>query len=67
MWINYTQLFIFFYRCWQIDFLAGIVQIRVIKDFNEAVQNEIHMYGVVVVLGIFVWIAIKMFLDKEET
>lgn len=54
-------------RCWQIDYLAGIVQIKVIKDLNVAIQDEMHIYGVVVVLGIFAWVAIKMFLDKQVT
>ncbi|XP_025205675.1 uncharacterized protein LOC112601981 [Melanaphis sacchari] len=53
------------FTCWQIDDLAGIVEIKLIKEFNISNQRDIYFYAVFVVLGIFVWIGFKMFFDKE--
>lgn len=53
------------FRCWQVDYLAGIVQIKVIKPFKIAIQEDIYICGIFLVLGIFIWIAFKMFIDRE--
>lgn len=67
--INYDTYMIYkifqFVRCWQIDDLAGIVEIKLIKEFNISNQRDIYFYAVFVVLGIFVWVGCKMFFDRE--
>jgi len=53
------------FRCWQVDDLAGIVEIKLIKELNISNQKDIYFYAVFVVIGIFVWIGFKMFSDRE--
>lgn len=52
-------------RCWQVDYLAGIVQIKIIKEFKITIQEDVHLYGVILVLGVFIWIGFKIFSDRE--
>lgn len=53
------------FRCWQVDNLAGIVQIKIVKEFGVEIQNDIHVYGVYLVIGIFIWVGFKIFIDRD--
>lgn len=47
------------------DYLAGIVEIIIINDPKISIQEYLHLYGVYLVLGIFIWVGFKMFFDRE--
>jgi len=55
----------FIFRCWQVDDLAGIVQIRVLKEFQIAIQEDLHIYGVYFIIGVFIWVGFKIFFDRD--
>jgi len=41
------------------------VQIKVLKEFKMAIQEDTHIFGVYLILGIFIWVGFKMFFDRE--
>lgn len=43
------------------------MQIKIVKELKIVIQDDIHLYGVYLVLGIFVWIGFKLFLDRRAS
>jgi len=43
------------------------VQIKIIKEFGTEIEDVIHVYGVYLVLGIFIWVGLKIFFDREAS
>ncbi|XP_050524903.1 uncharacterized protein LOC126896293 isoform X2 [Daktulosphaira vitifoliae] len=54
------------FTCWQLNYLAGIVRVKIIKEFKLSIQEDMYLlYGAIPIIGLFLWVGFKVFFDKD--